>query len=164
MPVCRAQHLKRARKSTKKIDSQDDLEGFGHLHENDQRKVSGFIEGMLCSLLSTTDHCCGASGEAFAKGEDIENPYPEEGAAQPGGQKADTKKGEKKKKKSSAPEPVIPGHVLEKAKAKKQTSKNATTATKTETAKKEKNTKTIEGRLSSCLLCGCFLSVSSDLK
>lgn len=43
----RTQHLKRARKTTKKIDSEDDLEGYSHLHDNDQKKLSEYIQGTL---------------------------------------------------------------------------------------------------------------------
>jgi len=59
-----AQHLKRARKTTKKIDSEDDLEGYSHLHDNDQKKLSEYIQGtlfLLSFLLSYGRAVCAAN-------------------------------------------------------------------------------------------------------
>jgi predicted DNA-binding WGR domain protein len=43
--ACAFSALKRARKSTKKIDSEDDLEGFDDINEEDQELIRGLING-----------------------------------------------------------------------------------------------------------------------
>lgn len=44
---CIFESLSRARATTKKIDSTDDLDGFDKLNDDDQKEVKGLIKGLL---------------------------------------------------------------------------------------------------------------------